>query len=149
MEQIFLKIMQRIADRMPRLTLVDEDYGQLETDDDTYPVTFPCVLIGNMNADWTDLGYGVQKGTCTFTARLVIDCYDDTHLSSGTEQKIALRLAMASELYRALQNFRCDENMGPIERVKSRDLTVQGGIKVYEQIYAFEYHDESAMEENG
>ena len=149
MEQIFLQILQRIADSMPQLSLVDEDYGQLENDDDTYPVTFPCVLVGNMNADWTDLGYGVQKGTCTFTSRLVIDCYDDTHLSSGTEQKIALRLAMASELYRALQNFRCDENMGPIERVKSRDLTVQGGIKVYEQIYAFEYHDESAMEENG
>ena len=149
MEQIFLQILQRIADSMPQLSLVDEDYGQLENDDDTYPVTFPCVLVGNMNADWTDLGYGVQKGACTFTARLVIDCYDDTHLGSGTEQKVALRLAMASELYRALQGFLCDENMGPIERVKSRDLTVQGGIKVYEQIYAFEYHDESAMEENG
>lgn len=146
MEQIFLQILRRIADRLPQLSLVDEDYGQLETDADTYPVTFPCVLVGNVNTDWDDLGYGLQKGACTITVRLVVDCYDDTHLGSGSEHKITERLALAGDLYRALQGFVCDPNMGPLERIKSRDYTIAHNIKVYEQIYTFEYHDESALQ---
>lgn len=33
---------------MPELSLVDEDYGQLNTAEDIYPVTFPAVLIPEM-----------------------------------------------------------------------------------------------------
>ena len=46
MEHLFNTIQTAIAEGMPDLTLVDEDYGQLQTEEDTYPVTFPCVLIG-------------------------------------------------------------------------------------------------------
>ena len=49
MEEIFIAIMERIAGMMPELSCIDEDYGQLEAgaEEDHYPVTFPCVLIGN------------------------------------------------------------------------------------------------------
>ena len=50
MEQLFYSIQQHIAANMPVLSTIDEDYGQLQTDEDTYPVTFPCVLI---NAEQT------------------------------------------------------------------------------------------------
>lgn len=48
MEEIFIAIMERIAQKMPELSYIDEDYGQLETgaEEEHYPVTFPCVLIG-------------------------------------------------------------------------------------------------------
>lgn len=64
MEEIFINIMERIAGGMPELSLIDEDYGQLEmsAEEDRYPVTFPCVLIGNIDADWRDQGLGNQKG---------------------------------------------------------------------------------------
>ena len=60
MDEIFIAIMEQIAQEMPELSLIDEDYGQLEmgAEEDQYPVTFPCVLIGNTNSDWHDLGYG-------------------------------------------------------------------------------------------
>lgn len=45
MEQLFNEIQRVAAEGMPQLLLVDEDYGQLETAEETYPVTFPCVLI--------------------------------------------------------------------------------------------------------
>ena len=63
MEEIFIAIMERIAEKIPELSYIDEDYGQLEAgaEEDHYPVTFPCVLIGNAESDWNDLGYGVQK----------------------------------------------------------------------------------------
>lgn len=80
MEEIFTNIMERIAGGMPELSLIDEDYGQLEmsAEEDRYPVTFPCVLIGNIDADWRDQGLGNQKGAALITVRLAVDCYDDT-----------------------------------------------------------------------
>jgi hypothetical protein len=146
MDELLLKIMQHMAAAMPELTLVDEYYGQLETQDDTYPVTFPCVLVGDMTGDWKDLGYsGVQEGTVTLTVRLAIDCYDDTHIGSTQEGAITERQQMARKLYKALQMQRFVKDMGPLSRIKSQDYTIAHGIKVYEQIYQFEYHDMSAM----
>lgn len=146
MDELLLNIMQHIAAAMPELSLVDEDYGQLETQEDTYPVTFPCVLVGNMSGDWRDLGYsGAQEGTVTLTVRLVIDCYDDTHIGSMQEETIADRQQTARRLYKTLQMQRFVKDMGPLSRVKSQDYAIAHGIKVYEQIYKFEYKDMTAM----
>ena len=80
MEELFKLIIELITNKMPRLSLVDEDCGQLEAgiEEDTYPVTFPCVLIGNLEANWTNVGMGAQMGQVSFSVRLAVDCYDDT-----------------------------------------------------------------------
>ena len=126
MEEIFIAIMEHIAETMPELSYIDEDYGQLEPteDQDSYPVTFPCVLIGNTESDWNDIGYGVQKSESIVTVRLAIDCYDDTHYTSGTYQKVRERQLKAKELYKALQGFQCAEEATPLVRVKSRDYSL-------------------------
>lgn len=149
MEEIFIAIMEHIAETMPELSYIDEDYGQLEPteDQDSYPVTFPCVLIGNTESDWNDIGYGVQKSESLVTVRLAIDCYDDTHYTSGTYQKVRERQLKAKELYKALQGFQCEEEATPLVRVKSRDYSLPGNIKVYETMFSFTLHDESAMQE--
>ena len=141
--------MEHIAETMPELSYIDEDYGQLEPteDQDSYPVTFPCVLIGNTESDWNDIGYGVQKSESLVTVRLAIDCYDDTHYTSGTYQKVRERQLKAKELYKALQGFQCTEEATPLVRVKSRDYSLPGNIKVYETMFSFTLHDESAMQE--
>lgn len=149
MEEIFIAIMEHIAETIPELSYIDEDYGQLEPteDQDSYPVTFPCVLIGNTESDWNDIGYGVQKSESIVTVRLAIDCYDDTHYTSGTYQKVRERQLKAKELYKALQGFQCAEEATPLVRVKSRDYSLPGNIKVYETMFSFTLHDESAMQE--
>ena len=149
MEEIFIAIMEHIAETMPELSYIDEDYGQLEPteEQDSYPVTFPCVLIGNTESDWNDIGYGVQKSESLVTVRLAIDCYDDTHYTSGTYQKVRERQLKAKELYKALQGFQCTEEATPLVRVKSRDYSLPGNIKVYETMFSFTLHDESAMQE--
>lgn len=144
MEDIFLAIQERIALKMPELSLVDEDYGQLITDEDIYPVTFPCVLISTIDADWTDIGMGVQKGDCNITVKLAIDCYDDTHYTSGTADKIRERLKMNNSLYKLLQGFRNTKDMGSLKRIKSTDYAIPGSKKVYETTFQFNYHDNSA-----
>jgi hypothetical protein len=149
MEEVFINIMEQIAREMPELSLIDEDYGQLEmgANEDHYPVTFPCVLIGNVDSDWHDLGYGAQNSDSRITVRLAIDCYDDTHYSSGTYDKAKERQQMANKLYKTLQCFECSENTSPLVREKSRDYTLPGYIKVYDFTFSFTLHDESAMEE--
>jgi len=148
MEEILIVILNRIKEKVAGLSLIDEDTGQLETEEDTYPVTFPCILVGNTDINWTDVGLGVQKGEAQLTVKLAIDCYDDTHIGSGSTEKIRDRQRLSNEVYKALQGFRLNRYMSAMARVKSHDYTLPGNIKVYEKIFRFHYHDESAKQEN-
>ncbi|MEA4949709.1 MAG: hypothetical protein VB068_08690, partial [Petrimonas sp.] len=68
MELLFLSLQKQLADNMPEIALIDEDYGQLtlNSEEDTYPVTFPCILIGIRGAqDWKNLAGKSQKGDVT------------------------------------------------------------------------------------
>ena len=116
MDEIFIAIMEQIAQELPELSLIDEDYGQLEmgAEEDQYPVTFPCVLIGNTDSDWHDLGYGAQKSESVLTVRLAIDCYDDTSYASGTYDKVRERQQLAGKLYKSLQCLQCTDNASPL-----------------------------------
>lgn len=149
MEELYIAILERIKNEMPEIAYIDEDYGQLEgidsENEDFYPVTFPCVLVGNTEADWKDIGMGTQAGEITLTVRLGIDCYHDTHVGSGTTGRIKERMEMAGKLYRTLQNFQFCRNMDELVRIKSRDYTLPGNIKVYEFVFSFSYRDESAL----
>lgn len=145
MEQFLLLLLRHIAEQHPNLSLVSEDCGQLETQEDTYPVTFPCVLVGNADINWSDLCEQAdsQRGDGTITVRLAIDCYDDVHVGSGQESTIADRQQMASSLHTTLQGlgFPECENVWPLSRVKSTDYTLPGNIKVYETIYRITISD--------
>lgn len=99
MEELFNDMQRQIATQLgDAVSLIDEDYGQLEAlmnGEDQYPVTFPCVLVGAPEVTWRCLGGDTQQGTCTLTVRLAFDCYDDTHYSSGQEGKTAERLSLS------------------------------------------------------
>ena len=62
MEQIIRTLIGHIQSSMPQLSLVDEDYGQLEyidkEDVDTYPLVMPAVLIDTPETSWTDTADG-------------------------------------------------------------------------------------------
>lgn len=145
MDNIILALMELIKQNLPELSYIDEYFGQLESDDDTNPVTFPCVLIENPDADWRDIAPGVQSGSVMLTFRLAIDCYDDTHYGSGTEDRLRERYELNNRLYCTLQELSVPENMDSLSRVKSCSYTIGGGIKVYETTYRFDFHDESAQ----
>lgn len=149
MEELLIALLERISSKVPEISLVDEDCGQLEAqvsaDGDCYPLTYPCVLVGNAETVWTNISPGVQKGGVELTVRLAIDCYDDTHIGSGTTDRIAARQQLSAKVYKALQGFRLNRLMSPMTRTKSRDYTLEGNIKVYEKVFSFYYHDESAL----
>lgn len=148
MEYLLYTLINEIKDKMPELSLVDEDYGQLEyidSETDTYPVTFPCVLLDAADVQWSNIQGGHQKGVATINVRLAIDCYDDTHFGSDTTAKILTRHEMVEKLHNIVQCFRPDDG-APMVRTSSRFSTMNHGIKVYENIYTCtitSYHDDS------
>ena len=72
MNEVLIELIGRLRERMPELSLIDEDYGQLETDaGDQYPVTFPCVLLSGLTVQWEEMGAmpaNIQRGTAEMTA---------------------------------------------------------------------------------
>ena len=141
MEQFLLSLLRHIAYNFPQLSLVAEDCGQLDTQEDNYPVTFPCVLVGNTDISWSDLDEqgSSQRGTATITVRLAIDCYDDVHIGSTQESSIADRYRLATDLHNSLQSLEFEDlpDIYPLSRQRSRDYTLPGNIKIYESNYSF------------
>ena len=139
MESMICKLVAHINEQMPELSMVDEDYGQLENleDDnrDMYPITFPAVLIENTETEWSNLSGRSQKGDALFRVRLIIDCYDDTHAECGTQYAVEEREDMRSRLHTILQGFRPVDD-GVLIRKRSKFFTWYHGIKVYEMTYA-------------
>lgn len=146
MQQFLLLLLQHIANQFPNLSLVAEDCGQLETQEDTYPVTFPCVLIGNTDTEWEDLedSSHAQRGNATITVRLAMDCYDDVHIGSTQEYSIYERLQLARDIQASLQAIEFTEtpDVLPLSRVRTRDYTLPGNIKVYEALFRFTVYED-------
>lgn len=140
MEYLILPIIQRLAEALPELSVVDEDYGQLEVIDEEgkrmYPLTFPAVLVDLEQVDWSSLQGGNQIGEARIKARLLVDCYDDTHIGSGTELFIQTREELRRRMHLALQGFSPSGNSGSgLMRVESKFYTFDHGIKVYQETY--------------
>ncbi len=145
METLFNNIQKRIADNIEWLHgQVDEDYGQLDMlyrqdeDSETYPMVYPMVLIDTPEVQWQTLG-GVggtmQKGTVNVIVKLAIDCYDDTHYTSGTAEKAAERMEKTRQVHSLLQMYRPECCQTPMQRKRSRYYTMPRGIKIYEMHY--------------
>lgn len=110
MELLLCQIIRHVQEGMPELSVVDENYGQLENlsqpDTDMYPLTFPAVLIDLQEATWSNTADNCQKGTVRVCVQLLIDCYDGLHATSGTMETVRQRAAVAERLHALLQGYR-------------------------------------------
>lgn len=145
-----MQLVNLVGENMPEMKTVDEDYGQLEMIDETtresYPLTFPAVLIDAPDTTWSNVSGKDQTGTCTVRVRLIIDCYDDTHYRSGTVDKIKERDDLRKRLHVLLQGRRITEE-GELIRTNSRFYTANHGIKVYESTYTVAVTEYISLEE--
>lgn len=148
MNTVINQLIDRLAERVPELRLIDEDYGQLETPPhDQYPLFSPCVLIGAVECDWSDMGAlpgKTQRGTARLVVRLAIDCYDDTHAGSGTTDRIAGRNSLNRRVIAAVQGFRPRGAVGPMTRSRSAAQTTPYNFKVYETEFSWPVMDDPA-----
>lgn len=142
MENILTSIIERLEDNRTALGLsyIDEEYGQVDILDDesreTYPVTFPAVLIDAQGVQWQDLGNGMQKGSALVNVNVYIDCYDDTHAYSTTISKVDDRIATVRGVNALLQGWEPDGAAGSLRRVSSATSTNNHGIKLYQATFS-------------
>lgn len=143
MEELYINILERLGAKVPELSLIDEDYGQLEMDEtvDHNPVTYPCALIGYSDTQWSDTTSSLQRGQAQLTVRTALDCYADTSLASGTYDAVRYRQQFAAKIHWALQKFKAADNATALTRVRSREYVLPGGIKVFETTYTFRLTD--------
>lgn len=137
--QTLANLITHISLNMPELSYVDEDYGQLEAlnnDTDTYPLTFPSVLVNIDNIEWSNTADGEQIGQGSVRVRLLIGCYDDMHAGSGTTNKAADRQAVVHRLHSILEGFRPNDE-GALSRSRTVPSVGPHGIKIYDQYYSF------------
>ncbi len=145
MNETIIELINRIGAAMPELQLIDEDYGQLESSpEDQYPVLFPCVLVSAIRTDWntiTAMTSPVQMGTAEVTVRLAIDCYDDTHVGSGTTERITERDRMNRRVVEALHGYRPKNAISAMERVQSSAMTTPYNWKIYDTVFRWRIKD--------
>ena len=142
MEELYNELMKYLSQYRERLgvTVIDEDWGQLEAmlnGEDTYPVTFPCLLIGFGEAQWSDVKPSPrQRGSISIITRLAFDCYDDTHSEAGQQEYAHDRNLAAHKLHCLLQGMvpECLD-CSSMSRYSSRTISLPHGIKVYEAEY--------------
>ena len=139
MEKLYSDIMHRLSE-MDEIDTIAEDYGQLESSEDGYPVTFPAVLISTPSVAWENYGGRAQTGRVTIEVKLALDCYSDTHYGSTTEQEAGNRLNMYNRVHWLLQGFRPGTASGLV-RTQSQFYSLPHGIKCYSGIYTCEVID--------
>ena len=83
---------------------------------------------------WETITDEYQRGTFTITIKLCLDCYDDTHYTSGVADKASKRIAMFKELHSVIRQIE-PANATTLERISSRWYSLPGIIKVYESTY--------------
>ena len=135
-------IIQYLADTFgSEISYIDEDYGQLEALDseqtDSYPVTFPAILINEEATDWSNISELAQEGITSIRVRLVINCYDDTHASAPlAKERAAERMSFVHRLHCTLQGFRPND-LGSLIRYRSGASNWRHGIKLYDLYYNY------------
>ncbi len=129
----------RIADQLPDLW-VDLDQGQLDPDalEQEYPLPFDVgvVLIDFDEADWHDIGQGIQRGDCQVRVTLAVRVVADSYQRSSQRGAALTKLSLLSEVHRALNHFDGDGAFGALVRTYSRkEVSQLPGVWVYSMGY--------------
>lgn len=137
MEKLMNEMVERIAQQLPELSVVCEDYGQLENAEEYYPVTFPCVLVSVPKTEWTNHGTFDQRGTCAIVTKLAFDCASP---EEHELQRMEERQTLAAKLHRIMQGSKFATS-GKLSRVQTVSLFLPDKVVVYETHYTANVFD--------
>jgi len=134
MNSLFIRIREKINnDAVLGDFYVDENYGQLDTENDFNEVDFPCILLDIPQTEWDNLVHGTQMGVCTVKVSLAIDCKDE-ELGNSINEGIEKREMYFNRMHKLLHNFSA-ENCTPLIRKSFQTQSLPSLIKVYECTY--------------
>jgi hypothetical protein len=137
---VYEKLADHIAEQIPSLGWIDLDQGQLEPDqlEQQYPLPFHpgVVLLDFDEADWHDIGQGIQRGDAVVRVTLAVQVVADSYQGSSQQAQALEKLQLLGKIHKALQHFDGGGEFGALVRTYSRKEQSQlPGIWVYSMGY--------------
>ena len=137
---LYPALADRLATTVPALGWIDLDQGQLDPGqlDHEYPLPFDAgvVLIDFDEADWHDIGEGIQRGECQVRMTLAVRVVADSYQASSQRTGAIAKLSLLGDIHRALNHFDGGGAFGALVRTYSRKEASQlPGVWVYSMGY--------------
>ena len=137
---LYPALADRLAAQVPALGWVDLDQGQLDPSqlEQEYPLPFDAgvVLLDFDEADWHDIGEGIQRGECQVRVSLAVRVVADSYQRSSQRGAALAKLALLADVHAALHHFDGGGQFGALVRVYSRkEVSQLPGVWVYSMGY--------------
>lgn len=144
MKTIYNPILQRLETKVPELTWVDLERGQLDTNSRP-PVQFPCALVGIDIDDANSITDTLQDCKATITVRLVFDTVGRTAGNTpAIEREKSLQVYdTIANVYKALQGF-YTEHFDCLSRKRQGKEKSRHGYFQYRYDFSCEFEDLTA-----
>lgn len=139
MTSTFATVYAALADRLRAETTlgwIDLDQGQLTEESLSQEYSLPfhlgVALIDFDEADWHDIGQGVQRGNCQVRVTLAVEVAADSYQQSMQRGAALAKLELLRDVHAALQHYDGGGQFGALVRTYSRkEQGVAAGIWVY------------------
>lgn len=152
---ILTAIMARVAELVPAVKYIDEDWGQLDYYNDNPPVRWPAVLMELQQTSWQNQGQKVQDGVMSIALTVAdVKIANNSLNAPVTQKEKAAEIWLVIEnIHKALHGWRAStgsatasQHFGTLSRVSTRRIKRDDGIRQFEVIYSCLCTDASAQE---
>lgn len=148
--RLFLDLQEHIQTEVPEIIYIEQDLGQLGSEDPRKMMTFPGVLIDFPATPFSNLQGKSQLALPAISITLVLDTYSQTYNLAPLEvRELGLKyLEIEQSLYMAIQGWESDycENL---VRISANGLNRNDvGLRVRELTFTTQFEDYSCDDDS-
>jgi len=145
---LFLDLQEQIQTNIPEIAYIEQDLGQLGSEEPRKGLQFPAVLIDFPNTPFDNLQGNNQLAIPVIAITLIFDVYNATNSLAPIEirQDGLIYLEIEQKVYQALQGWQTDYCQ-PLSRTNAKSQNRNDlGLRVRELTYTTEFEDRSCDE---
>lgn len=136
--EIFVGLCDYLEKEVPELRWIDEDEGQLNTQQGARPpVDYPCCLIDINYPNCQDITETEQIVTCSITLKIAFQPIGETNNKAPQyiRNRALERLSIVEKVHTALQGWSANGKISPVSRRSARPSALANRVKLYTVVY--------------
>ncbi|MES2238875.1 MAG: hypothetical protein V4497_01320 [Bacteroidota bacterium] len=148
--RLFLDLQEQIKTKVPTITYIEQDLGQLGSEDPRKMMSFPGVLIDFPETGFTNLQGKNQLALPTVSIILVMDTYSQTyHMAPIEVRELGLAyLELEQKLYMAIASWESDY-CELLNRTSAKGLNRNDvGLRVRDLTFTTQFEDYSCDDDS-
>lgn len=148
--RLFLDLQELIKTEVPEIIYIEQDLGQLGSDEVRKMMMFPGVLIDFPTTPFSNLQGKNQLAAPTIAVTLVLDNYDKTHNISPLNIRLAglKYLEIEQKLYMAVQGWESDYCESLVRTNANGHNRNDLGLRVRELTFTTQFEDMSCDDDS-